>query len=846
MTTSRLILPEGDLSNKIFIFSDAPREEDITANRPFQGYGGKLLNALLKENNLTREECYLTNILQRRPNYKNTFRSVPIEEITAGIQRLKQEITASGCNVIVPLGNEALQAITSKTGITNWRGSILFTILNGQKYKIIPTFSAPEIFVNWVPNRVFSAWDFKKVKDHCTSSDYTFDPRECIIPSNATSVKKYMQLLLDSPEWLSMDIEINIDTKALICVGFADSPNRAVSFGISPYMFTDGKIGQEASFHAIRTLLQSNIPKITQNGNFDLTWLLTKGYRVNNWYLDTEYMSHLLYVELPKSLGVLTSLYTDQPYHKDMVKGLVPCNVSTWQTMAEYNCLDCMTTYEIAVKLKAQLEEKNLSTFYSLHYSRLVAGPIMEAQLDGVRVNIEKKAQVKAQLQQDALSVVEQLKPYQPEDWLPSTRQKAKDKIKDKIQRMEDDGTKRTGKGVIAKRYTGWVDKLTAFQPAMNFNSEQQVGELLYGPLKEPKRTRRNPKGPIVTTTNNEALTRIIRSGRTKQPIKQFCKLILELRGLNKLISTYLECPLDKDNRIRCEYKVSRTKTGRLSSSRNLFDTGTNLQNIPARKGRGGIIRSLFLPEEGDIFVAIDGKQAEARVVGYAANEPGFITQFEQGKDLFLHIQEQIKQYTERDIERDVCKTIVHATDYGQSLEGFAFEVNMDVEEARPFWYAYAKLFPNLPKWRESVRDQVDQGRVLSNLLGRYRVFYDRVKTVYHNTDNTYGTKWNFAYLRDAFSYIPQSTVGDWLNELLVHTWEKVQTEQWISRKPLFKLQVHDEMIWSLNREDLAHFIDVVRNAARGCLKITDLEYSFNIPLSVSTGDNWGGMEDVS
>ena len=87
---------------------------------------------------------------------------------------------------------------------------------------------------------------------------------------------------------------------------------------------------------------------------------------------------------------------------------------------------------------------------------------------------------------------------------------------------------------------------------------------------------------------------------------------ILEYRQLTKLKSTYadgLSGYIASDGKIHTTLNQTITATGRLSS------TEPNLQNIPIRIELGKLIRKVFLPEDGDLFVDSDYSQIELRVL---------------------------------------------------------------------------------------------------------------------------------------------------------------------------------------------------------------------------------------
>ena len=76
-------------------------------------------------------------------------------------------------------------------------------------------------------------------------------------------------------------------------------------------------------------------------------------------------------------------------------------------------------------------------------------------------------------------------------------------------------------------------------------------------------------------TCDDKALARIIRKHNLPE-----ARLVQEIRGLAKLLGTYLDFQWDPDERLRCFYNVRGTPTGRLSSSKTVRGTGMNMQNI--------------------------------------------------------------------------------------------------------------------------------------------------------------------------------------------------------------------------------------------------------------------------
>ena len=118
----------------------------------------------------------------------------------------------------------------------------------------------------------------------------------------------------------------------------------------------------------------------------------------------------------------------------------------------------------------------------------------------------------------------------------------------------------------------------TKIQMPLNIGSPAQLAELFYDILKVEPPDKRNPRG-----TGEDILKAM------KHPL---CELILEYRGTQKLLSTYIDkLPEElnpKTHKIHCGFHQYGAATGRFASS------NPNLQNIPSR-GSGKKIRCMFI-----------------------------------------------------------------------------------------------------------------------------------------------------------------------------------------------------------------------------------------------------------
>ena len=307
-----------------------------------------------------------------------------------------------------------------------------------------------------------------------------------------------------------------------------------------------------------------------------------------------------------------------------------------------------------------------------------------------------------------------------------------------------------------------------------------------------------------------ELMTREVPSG-----VRAVLQLILQIRGTHKILATYLQAPLDSDNRLRCSYALAGTETGRLSSRETPFRTGTNLQNVPT-----GIAREMVVPDEGLVFVVADLSQAEARVVAYLAKESRLIDIFHQGGDIHRRNAASIYRVAESAVtpeQRYLAKRVVHASNYGMGANKFARVAGITKGEATRLLTLYFTRYPRIKVWHLEVADTLRRTRTLTTPLGWRRQFFGA---------------WSDDLLREAYSFVPQSTVADLLNDGLVAYEEERPGE--------ILLQVHDSILLQVRPAD----VPIVRQTlTKHLVRPLDIGgQSCIIPIDVKTGPSWNGV----
>ena len=348
----------------------------------------------------------------------------------------------------------------------------------------------------------------------------------------------------------------------------------------------------------------------------------------------------------------------------------------------------------------------------------------------------------------------------------------------------------------------------------LNVNSSKQMKEFLYNELRLPVQMNRG-RGTVTADAN--ALEKLMR--KYNNPA---LKLILEIRKIKKLLSTYIQVPLDADGRLRCSYVISATVTGRLSSRENVYGTGSNLQNIP----RGELVRSMFIPDKGMMFVNADLSQAEARVVAYLAGEERLQKVFEEGGDIHKKNASMIFAKRVEDIsesERQIAKTLVHAANYGTGARKFAEIVECSLDKATALLNQYHNLYPCIKLWHKRIEDKVKKTRILETPFGRKRMFFGR---------------FDDDLIRESIAYIPQSTVGDLLNYGIIRCWDNLP-DKWS-----ILLQNHDAVLVQVP-EDTDHLM--IYKFFKYYFEIP-IEINYKqvlIPIDIKVGKNWGVMNKL-
>lgn len=328
--------PEGNIKEASYVIvGEAPARKEMELGYPFAGLAGQVLDECLQAAGIPRKRCYLTNVWDffiYKDKQKNIYipgtdrclwkgRSGLQESSAPGVERLNEELEPASANVFIPLGNPALEALTGHKGITKWRGSILpATLSNIKGRKCIPSIHPANALWGEYNNRYLIKFDLLRAKTEVKKPEivrpkYNFNLfptfTECI--SCLKSLRKVKCRVI-------CDIEVALRQASRISFSLETDEMWAISIPLGDGGWSD-KEETQLWIHLAAFLEDPNVPKVFQYGVFDIQFMLVQHNILVRGTLDDTYTAHsIMYPDFRAKLAFLTSLYTDQPFYKDMVK----------------------------------------------------------------------------------------------------------------------------------------------------------------------------------------------------------------------------------------------------------------------------------------------------------------------------------------------------------------------------------------------------------------------------------------------------------------------------------------------------------------------------------------------
>jgi DNA polymerase-1 len=301
-------------------------------------------------------------------------------------------------------------------------------------------------------------------------------------------------------------------------------------------------------------------------------------------------------------------------------------------------------------------------------------------------------------------------------------------------------------------------------------------------------------------------------------------KLVLEYRSLDKLKNTYVDAIPKlihpQTGRVHTSYNQAVTTTGRLSSS------DPNLQNIPIRTELGREIRKGFVSSgPGWILLDADYSQVELRILAHLSDDAELCRAFEENTDVHRTTAANILKVSPEEVTdemRSRAKMVNFGVVYGMGARGLAQGLGIEFNEAKQFIEDY---FNNYPGVKRFIDDTIESARVdeaVSTLLGRVRHL--------PGINSSNGRTRSFAE-RTAVNTPVQGTAADIIKVAMVELHKKF-TELGLQAKMI--LQVHDELLFDLPKEEVEEVRAIVEDTMENAIKL-------KVPLKIDMGlgENW-------
>lgn len=344
-----------------------------------------------------------------------------------------------------------------------------------------------------------------------------------------------------------------------------------------------------------------------------------------------------------------------------------------------------------------------------------------------------------------------------------------------------------------------------------NINSPKQLGVVLFENMNIP--------GGRKTKTGYSTAADVLEKLAPEYPI---VAKILEYRQLTKLKSTYadgLAGYIQEDGRIHGKFNQTVTATGRISS------TEPNLQNIPVRVELGRMIRKVFVPEEGYVFVDADYSQIELRVLAHCSGDEQLIKAYREEADIHRITASQVFHvpFDEvTDLQRRNAKAVNFGIVYGISSFGLSQDLSITRKEAAKYIEDYFHTYPGIKAFLDDAVAHAKENGYVKTLFGRRRPVPELASSNF--MQRSFGE-------RVAMNAPIQGTAADIMKIAMIGVNKRLKEQKMKSR---LVLQVHDELLIETHHTEIDKVKEILRKEMEQAAVLA-------VPLEIDmhTGNNW-------
>ena len=390
------------------------------------------------------------------------------------------------------------------------------------------------------------------------------------------------------------------------------------------------------------------------------------------------------------------------------------------------------------------------------------------------------------------------------------------------LARMEADGVAldREALGALDREFAAEIGRLEAEIHAavgheFTIGSPKQLGDVLFDELHLPKGRR--------TKTGYSTDASVLEELRGVHPV---VGPVLDWRIYTKLRSTYVEALpnlLAADGRLHTTFHQAVAATGRLSSS------DPNLQNIPIRTPLGRRIRRAFVAGAPDlVLLAADYSQIELRILAHVSGDEHLREAFARGLDIHRATAARVLHKAPEEVdadERSMAKMVNFGIAYGMSDYGLSSRAGISRAEAQEFINSYFATYSGISYYMLHIKETARREGHVATLLGRKR----QIPELHASNPALRG-----AGERMAINMPIQGTAADIVKIAMIRLAERLRDGGFRARQ---LLQVHDELLLEVPRDEVDRLVPVVREAMETALPL-------DVPLTVDVkvGDDWESM----
>ena len=521
----------------------------------------------------------------------------------------------------------------------------------------------------------------------------------------------------------------------------------------------------------VRPLFENDrIAKIGQNIKFDLMVLRQLGLEIRGRKYDTMILHYLLDPESRHNMNALAEKYLNyKPIEIETLIGKgskqLTMDLVNVERVKEYAAEDADVTLQLKQALYPMIEQIGLQHLYFEIEEPMIA-VLADIEMAGVRIDSEALAVYAVELNR-------------------------------KLAELEA------------------AIRTEAGEPNLNINSARQLGEVLFGKMRiaeKPKMTKTKQ-----FCTDEDYLQSFARKHR-------IVDLILEYRGVKKLLSTYVEALPQLVNRstgrIHTSFNQAVTATGRLSS------TNPNLQNIPVRDDMGRRIRKAFIPSDDDhLLLSADYSQVELRLMAHLSGDESLIAAFEHGEDIHAATAAKLFNKTLDEVtseERRRAKTANFGIIYGISAFGLSQRLEIPRKEAKEIIDGYFASYPGVKKYMDNVVEKAKEEGFVSTIFGRRRYLNDIAS---HNAIARGLAE------RNAVNAPIQGSAADIMKIAMINVHRRFAAEGIRSR---VILQVHDELVVDMLRSEQERVTAIVTECMESAAQL-----KVRLIADAGVGGNW-------